>query len=340
MNFNLIQILCFWALPLGMIHAQNIDNLKKEIEKICFYDTEIDFQENDGMMISVIDGDSTYIFPFGNYNQSDSSSFQLGSISKLFSYELAESLIPNFGISITEFLELDNEYAHITVNDLVKHTSGLPKDPFFFGRIANSASNPYLDYKDEYIVPELNKYKNYYSKDSYGKFFFSHLNYALLGLILEKKVEKNFHKIVEDEFNYESLKHSDQDTMLATGYAKTGKQTSPWNFNGFAASIGLSMNIFDLTQFVKEQMNQNSKPGKAMKVQKSIYFDTPWYFVQRTKREKTYAFSGTTGTHSAFVCFDKEKKTGVVILRNSAEVLQSFALLILSMVNDSNKKRK
>ncbi len=343
---HLNYLLLFSLFFCGTLSGQDLSNLKHEVEKMIEFEYDLDIEEEEGLWIGVIDGDSTFIFSIGNMLADSLIEFQLGSVSKVFTYQIVRQELAKNGIAfqnkIQNYLGLTEAYSQITFNQLISHQSNLPREPYFFGKRSTNPENPYELYTDGLIVPELNKYSSYYDQRKEMNFSYGHLNYALLGLAIESISEKTYCELVKEkyEYLYPSIQCSDQAKNLINGYDKSGFQTSAWVFPGFASSEGLSANILDLTYFVRWEMKKPKSNLEKIKISKNLSFQAPWYVLSPRRSENIYSFSGTTSIHSVFVCFDKENETAVVMMRNSGKGILHLPLAILNMVNTSKAKSK
>ena len=325
--------------------AQDLANLKNEVEKILEFDYSLHFEEGEGLWLGVIDGDSTFIFKVGNMIHDSLINFQVGSVSKIFTAELINAALTKKNLStsdkISNHLELHKEYGEITFDQLITHRSNLPKDPYFFGRHNKNPDNPYESYPDSLIVPELNRYSELYQPENLNEFNYGNLNYALLGLLTERIEEKDYCELIKEKYQaqFPSIRCSDRADSLSFGFDKAGQLGYPWDFPGFAPSEGLSMNVIDLTNYVRSEFEKQSE-FESIKISKNLYHEAPWYIIKQKRNREIYSFSGTTSIHSVFVCMNKENKTAVVMMRNSGKGILHLPLTILSMVDDTKKKNK
>ena len=329
------------------VSAQDLANLKHEVEKIIEFDYDLHLEETEGLWIGVIDSDSTFIFSIGNIESDSLIEFQLGSLSKIFTYHISKEQIAQNGqtsqSSITDYLELTDRYQNIQIQDLYNHQSNLPKEPYFFGKYSTNPDNPYEDYPNELIVPELNKYADLFQSEDIAPFTYGHLNYALLGLACEKLSGKTYCQLVEEKYgqSFPSIQCSDDSKKLIQGYDKSGYPALAWQFPGFDGSEGLSANILDLTNFIRtEVFSDHDDDEEFIKISKQLGFQAPWYVLTLKRSQKIHSFSGTTGTHSVFVCFDKNSESAVVMMRNSGKGILHLPLTILDMVKSSKAKSK
>lgn len=345
MKSRLLFLLSTLMLTLNLC-AQDLENLKQEVEKIIEFDYELTLDEGEGFWIGVIDGDSTFIFKIGNITADSLAEFQLGGLSKILTYRSFENIVEKNEIDmnskVIDYLDLNAAYQNISLINLVEHKSQLPKEPYFFGKRSTNPDNPYESYPDELIIPELNKYSNLYPVGKENEFAYGHLNYAIVALVMESISEESYCRQIESEYNsiYPSVMCSDLSRNLTWGLDKAGLPVLPWSFPSFAASEGLSANIMDLTDFVSNELIIANDNSEIIKISKHLSFIAPWYVLKLKRSQKIYSFSGTTSAHSVFVCFDKNSETAVVMMRNSGKGILHLPLTILDMVSSSKAKSK
>lgn len=172
-------------------------------------------------------GEEDYSFHHGyttneaRYNWSDSTIFNLGSISKLFT-AVAVVMIANEGIlklddpvyyHFPEFLNVQGKNRNapqITIMDLLQHTSGISQSmehlfPEKFGKEV-------MESEDEFYENTYN-YRAFMNKEDFrsrfemygrldkapGKYQFSNLNYVLLGYIVEENMGLNLAELVTNK---------------------------------------------------------------------------------------------------------------------------------------------
>ena len=257
MKKRLIISLLFSTIFMQFGFSQMRENLQEEIDKIIFHDTEITFNKIPGFVIGIIYRDSVFIYNYGSTTKDSLNSpnketiFEIGGLTKVFTASLVNLLVDeeimNYDSSFNHYLPLEyqNEMAaHITINDLVIHTSGLPKLPLEFGVKENETNNPYALYTKEDL---LNFYKNYTPiVGNSGKYHYSTLNYALLEVAIEYATRQSFETVLtEKNFHLLDMQNScitideKQRKKLSCGYTVAGVETPIWQFQSFAASEGV-----------------------------------------------------------------------------------------------------
>ncbi len=364
--FRLAQVL--FGLLIVSIGFSQVDELKKEIEKIILHDTEIELEKTPGFVIGVIDQDSTFFLDFGTAEKSMSrrldkhSIFEIGSCTKVFTAALVDVLIQNGllqqNTKVNDLIDpnfINPRLSDLTIEDLIMHTSGLPKRPQFFGKKEKSPKDPYANYSKN----DLLKFYSEYVPDKKYKagYRYAHTNYALIELVLEEKFEKEFEHILRIhlfdplEMNRTFMSWSEERlTTITPGYGRNEQKSSPWSFKSFGASEGLKSNLEELCFFVRanmgisftpmdQQLSNMLHPKIKTKYNKKIKAAKGWHIVDHGSKYNIVMHSGTTSGHKAIMAFIKETQTGVVLLSNSSLGTEDLGILILRMINH-NWKRK
>lgn len=364
--------------------AQNRANLQKQIDKIIHYDTEIKFSETPGMVIGIKYQDSIFYYGYGNISKNsdqqpnENTLFEIGGLTKAFTGSLVSLLVAegkmNYESTLNEFLpqeEKNEDLQQLTIDQLVTHTSKMPRMPMEFGVKEIEPNNPYahytsqdlMDFYKTYIpIPQKKKKRkrwkrrkgNLKNKDNY---VYSHLNYALLERAIEENQNQPFEQVLKNKVlnpigltDTRVLLTNDQKKRLATGYTTSGKSTPPWTFRSFKASEGLKSTAKDLITFAEVHMGshhnnlaqafaESHEGRKRTGLSKRVKSSRGWHIISTNKKYyDIVAHTGNTNGHRAYLAFVKESETAVVILTNSEHNLQNLGYLILSMLNNYWKK--
>lgn len=349
--------------------GQMKEDIKLEIDKIIHYDTEINSKNIAGYSIGLMYEDSIFVFHFGSSDFGDSiplrdtSTFELGGMSKIFTATLIEILVQE---EILDYKKPFNAYldtfyhnkamANLTIEDLVTHCSRLPKLPYEFGVNQIEANNPYAHYTKEDL---LDYYKNYApDKEVKKEYFYSPINYALLEIAIENSTGMAFEDILKEklfdplEMNNTFVHTEKQKNIsLTPGFSISGNPAPAFKFQSFAASEGIKSSMKDLIKFVTANMESSSsewsamfknvhKPIKDIKHNKETKIAKGWHVLKPKKYYNVILHSGSTNGHRAFIGFVKETKTGVILLSNSEHREDGLGFLILRMLNYDWKKKK
>ncbi len=372
----------------SFLFAQNNPELKRVIDKIIRYDTEISRKKVPGFIIGVIEEDSTYYYPYGYFAKKSKQSidehtiFEIGSASKVYTASLISILIDKKILSIDEKVNdcLPKAYHNpnadtLTIYHLLTHTSKLPLYPMGFGLKQKTIRNPYANYTKEDL---LELYKNYdfdyqepmslktrrkrnkrkKKKDNIDTpYLYSHINYALLEVIVEHKLQKPFEQILNEEL-LQTLELTDtvltldetQNNRIAKGYSVGGMEVEPWTYQSFAASVGIKTSTKELLHFIKvhlglehhdfEQLfKQNFQAQFPTSLNKRIQVGYAWHIITNRQDFNIIGHPGATDGHRAEIHFVPNTKTAVVVLSNSEYHMDNLGLMVLGVINQNWKKK-
>jgi CubicO group peptidase (beta-lactamase class C family) len=351
----------------GFAFAQN-RKLEKQVSKYIEY--EINMYENTGIIVGIIDGDSVYVYSFGEKEKekkeklTDSTMFDIGSMTKVFTASLLQILVDEGKIdyekTLVDYLDkttLNPSLHNITIQQLATHTSGLPRLPTNFSEQDKDPNNPFAHYRKEDFDLFLNDY-NLFTSSTY---LYSHVNYALIERVIESVENKTFETVMNEKMlqplglnntTYELTKL--QHNRLSPGYLLTGETAPETLFNSFYGAVGLKSEMNDLIKFVQynlkvgeEGSDLESSLFKTHEFQVNTgikkYIDTGigWHIV-RPKRKfyNVISHRGTSVGHQAYIAFVPETKTGVIVLANSRNSLEGFGYFMLKMINNNWKRKK
>lgn len=374
MLMKYVLLLFVFLLQSFSVQSQFREHLEKEISKIIYYDTDIDHEKIPGYIIAVQFGDSTYVYSYGSttkdsINQpSGTSIFEIGGLTKVFTASLVNILVDegilHYDSTLNSYLDPSDRspFAHqLTIKDLVQHTSGLPRMPMEFGLKEKELNNPYAHYTNKDLI---NFYKNYYieANEKMG-YLYSHVNYALLDLVIKKVTGKTLNNVFQEKlFDPLNMKDtqlgmltSEQQSRMVQGYSMSGKETPFWRFQSFHGSEGLKSTANDLLQFTRANLPNadqlfdpvlarslayNHQAFVDTKMRHETYAGNGWHIMQMRRYYDVILHAGATNGCRAFLGFVKENNTGVVVLSNSKHGTDGLGILILRMINFNWKKKK
>ncbi len=357
------------------IWAQDRANLQKQIDKIIHYDTEIKLSETPGFIIGVKYQDSVFYYGYGSISKDfkqvpdENTIFEIGGLTKTFTSSLVSILVEEgkmgFEKPLNDYLsdtEKNEETQKITIDQLLTHTSRLPRMPLEFGTKEIEKNNPYahytkqdlMEFYKEYIPLESKKKKirkkNKKNKDNYS---YSHLNYALAEVAIESSQNTSFEKLLTDKIlvpiNMTDTRvelSENQKKRLAIGYTTSGQSTPPWTFQSFKASEGLKSTAKDLIKFAEAHMGESNSRltnafysthdgRKATARNKKVESARGWHVISPKNYYDIILHTGNTNGHRSYLAFVKESDTAVVILTNSEHNLYNLGYYILRMLNNN-----
>lgn len=362
--FSICLSICF-----GSATAQMSVDIKREIDKIIYYDTEIQAKQINNYSVGLLYQDSFFIYHYqreGLTNQdqlNDHSIFELGGLSKVFTASLLEILVQdsllNYQHPFNEYLpaEYENEQlAHLTIGDLVSHQSTFPKLPYEFGVKEKEINNPYAHYTKTDLLDFYKKYQ--VLEDSKKEYNYSNINFALLEIAIEKATGQAFDIVLQNRLSQvlnlkNTFIHLDPENgkMPSKGYSVSGNEVDALKFQSFAASEGVKSSVHDLLLFLQAQIGTSTtgiesslentqRPMAPTKLNKFAKVAKGWHVVKHKKYFNTVLHSGSTNGHRAFMGFVRETKTAVVVLSNSEHSIDGLGFLVLRMLNHNWKKKK
>ena len=350
------------------VKSQEHEETRREIEKIIFYDTEIDFSIQPGFIVGIVDYDSTIILGFGNTADNPSSIpeksllYELGGLSKIFTAWLVRLLTMEELLSPDDPVNKHLPISHqnhlldtIKLIHLITHTSRLPKLPALMEYTASDSENRYAFFSKESV---LDSWAALEAKDlSSISYLYSHFNYALLEIIIERVTSIPFEEALRNriwtplQMNRTTI-HPDERELqyLAPGYDRAGRKTAPWKFDSFAGSEGIKSSPEDLCLFLSYVLNHPEsqisqafysllQPHSHIPGTKKSYVAEAWHLFQNKSNYPIYLHSGRTSGHGSMITFIPQTRTAVVILSKSTHTLNGLGTLILRMIN-YNWKRK
>lgn len=345
----ILFIICSVFLATFTLSGQEED-IRIELDKLIRYDTEISFSKTPGFIIGILDNDKTMFFPFGQRKLktddflSKDDIFEIGSITKVFTasivLKLADEGILQLDGKVNDYL--DEEWqnprlSQLSIYDLLYHQSGFPQRPAFIGKTEKEPGNPYAGYSKK----DLLAYYRDYIPETPG-FNYSHINYALLEIIIEHTTHKAYHDVLDalilrpEHLNHTFADFPEQkEDLIAPGYNRSKKQVKPWTYHSFKGSEGIKSSAADLLEYVKQYVFTDaivSYPDTAVSFNERLSIWNGWQIIKMNGFNIMMHTGHTTG-HYAFLAAIKETKTAVVILANSSIGTDDLGLQVLRMIN-------
>ncbi|GLR18291.1 hypothetical protein GCM10007940_29070 [Portibacter lacus] len=327
--------------------------LFREIDKIIRFDTDIVYPIEKSFVIGVIIEDSTYVLNFGPEHIDSFDLFEIGGITKVFTSTLASQLdlknLIKLDTTINSFLpeKYQNKYLEdYTLEDLMMHKIGFPKRPSNLSSKEYNFSNPYAYYTKEDVLYYYANFKPQKANWFRPSLKYSHINYALLEIILEAKMnmplEDLFHFYLFQDLKLYNTSLAMPDQKLKIGYDRSNMIPEPWSYQSFAGSEGLVSCLNDLIKFTKQSMDDRTeslveaqKVRKNSKINNKLSLTYAWYILNSKQTGRIFTHSGTTERHKAYIHYKKESRTGVIILCQSSEGVGELGMLILRMINNN-----
>ena len=348
------------AKPAQIFGQQN--GLRKQIEKIIKYDSEINFEHTPSFLVAVLDRGQQAIETFGGDKPdlnavNESAVFELGSISKAITTEILFELVKNKELSLLDKVNdlLPEGYENPRLKDLILQDfldfkSKLPAVFKGSGLYEHDPTNPYENYTKENL---LQFYKNYIPEEEIIQHNYKDTDFAILEIILENVSGFSFDQLLQLHVNdalgtnFFATKYERKDSLVVEGLNRSGIKGEPMFFSSFSASEGIKGTVIDLIKLVnfwnEKYLNsvETKKDFKGLKETwtSSIRGYNGLYLVDVGRGNFPFVANGLTNIHHTFIGFLPKTKTGVIVLANSATGTKDLGMLVLRMLNN-NWKRK
>jgi CubicO group peptidase (beta-lactamase class C family) len=320
----------------GYSQAQLPASLRAEIERRVEHDI------NYGVAIATIGsaGNVDY-YNFGLENNEGTnislrSTFEIASISKTFTSTLIRHLEETTQLTIEGEIRnfvpdtLPEQIKRITFDQLINHTSGLPRLPWDYW--ASNWNNPYNDYSQQKFLSDL----MVAPLDSSRNWNYSNTGYALLGVIIDKLTEgKGLENIIS------SIGLSKTSSALGSKTSTTphnfGRTVEGWNFPSFNRYVGgIKSSSADMAQYLLYQVKNNSAFSNPyseavipINEKDSLFCKDGWLVFHRNKEEIIW-HNGISGGYNSFIGYNIQKQSGIVVLTNSQSSIIDIGLHYLS----------
>jgi CubicO group peptidase (beta-lactamase class C family) len=353
-------LFCYLLLTHSLL-AQTQLEIEEKINELVYEELEINFERSPCFIVGIIARDSTFIFPFGSTKKDTSilpspdNLFEIGNLTNIFTASLVNILakknILDKDVSINNYLP-DSIHNHtaktITIQQLLTHTSGLPRVPLGIGMTQKEDNQPYMSYTKKMLAEYYKTYN--FATAEVGKYNYSHLGYALIELIIEENTGVRFEEILRNnllEGKFPDTKinlSSKEKKLLVEGFDKSYQSTKPWQYSSFSSAVGLKSNLKDLLTLLRENIDKNDFEGmhKALipsGMEKNIFAGEAWHIIQPKKYHPIVLHTGATSGYRGYMAFVKETRTGVVVLSNSEYALRGLGYFILQELNKGFRKK-
>jgi len=312
-------------------------------------------------VIGIIDKNGTRFYNYGQMSLTDSlkpnenSIFEIGSVAKIFTTALLADLELNNEIEISNSINqympvfeqvLKNNNRIITLEDLINHTSGLPRNPTNVNR---DDSNRYSDYSKADLIEFLSSYT---VDESTKEYLYSNLAYLVLENAIENKTEKSYESLMNEKIwgtlgmndSYFTVPDAKRD-RLVTPY-RSGEHVEELDMGEFPAGGGIKTTAKEMIRFIAAQLGIHSTTlDPALKLTHEERFSNidgefgleyegklglAWDIMERKESGKTihYHRGGTNGFVS-FAGFNLEDQIGVVVLASGHRWYSDLGFKIL-----------
>lgn len=325
-------------------HIKDTHDLQAHTDKVC--NDFIQKKHAPGLCIGIIKGDVMYIKGFGYAdkelrNVPDANTiFEIGSITKVFTAEMAQLLVDKGLIQWNDnILKYLPEEAKLPFDDsttlfhLVTHTSGFPRLPDSILAKMTNECDPYSTLTEE----QFNDYLRHCTdkkRPDLKNYDYSNMSAALLGRILEYRTGKDYESLLQElictplQMQSTSLYVKDS-SRFATGYDEKGNKTCHWNIPVMYACGAIRSDVNNMLKFLRVQMDEAAplyppfhKTHQQVHEVTNMGMAYGWH-IDHLSGVLSGVFgivwhNGGTGGFRTYMGFVPKKKTGIIILANQA----------------------
>ncbi|BAP33403.1 penicillin-binding protein [Chryseobacterium sp. StRB126] len=333
-----------------------LSSYPKKIAEVI-YSTAAKFPENTQLSIAVVQNGKTNYYgiikdhdsikPIENQNKV----FEIGSITKVFTSTVLASLVESNKIKLTDHINSYysfpfKENRKISFEELVNHTSGLPRLPQNLNLL--NLNNPYQEYHTQELEDYLKNLMTIDDKIS-KNFYYSNLGAGLLGYTLGLSQKTTFQNLLQktvfDQYGMTQSFTTSQNLgkTLIKGHNINGDLVSNWDWDVLLGAGGILSTAGDLAKFVNAQFNPKNKElaltrKPTFTVNDKTKIGLGWHIMTIKNNKEILFHNGGTGGYSSSMTLDMENQTAVIILSNVASINESVDYLCFELLNQTTKK--
>lgn len=283
----------------------------------------------------------------GDSQVDENTVFEIGSLTKVFTGLLLAIAIQDKPYLLDEKIAdyipeiKKQDVANITFQQLVTHSSGLPRLPEsmnLFHFLINK-QNPYKNYTTQKLIKDLNASTLTKLKE---QSLYSNYGYAVLGLALERAMQQTYAELIQNnilepltmEHSFVNYNKQNQKQVIR-GYKRLNimeyfnfKTKAPnWHFDAAAPAGAMKSSTKDLAKFISTYLSLDSDLKTEMKLTLNPYFikdknrsiGLGWQIYTKGK-STIYWHNGATAGYRSFFGFNPRLDKGIVLLCNYNDV--------------------
>jgi CubicO group peptidase (beta-lactamase class C family) len=366
----MLFILLLIVVLLGVLYAKyRLDNTpdKKNLETTI--EAEVDKAMRGGLFPGLVVGiykdGVVFIKGYGTVNKEAAkipdatTAFQIGSISKVFTASLLQSLSDEgvvamdatLGELIGSSIALSPSVQSVTLRQLATHTSGFPRIPKSIGaKVTNMAGdadpllNPYSYLEPQAVFEYLASAED---MGEPGRLEYSNFGMGLLGHVLEMVAGEPYEKLVAEKVlgplgmdNTAITPTPEIQERLAQAYNAKGAPTGVWTFASLAGAGAFYSNAEDMMKFIQANLEQSGAAGQSFRKMREPQFkgDTGIGWLQPGFLDRFFGnrdvvwHNGMVGGYASYMSIDITTRTGVVVLTNQANSVDMLGMMLTRQV--------
>lgn len=295
-----------------------------------------------GIVVGIIAPHGRRVIAHGSFAKGDQrrvdgdTVFEIGSATKVFTSLLLATMVEEKKVSLNDPVAkylppgvvMPERGRAITLEDLARHRSGLPRLPDNLEQNLNP-NNPYAHYTVQQLYDFLSSYRLSRTVDS--QFEYSNLGAGLLGHVLALAGGKDYEALIRSRIceplgmkNTAITLSPDLKARLAAGHDNRYESASNWDLPTLAGAGALRSTANDMLSFLAAQLGY-AKSGldRAILLTRAdrkpadgeMEIGLGW-LMRKTPDSEIIWHNGGTGGYRSFAGFDLKARAGVVVLTN------------------------
>ncbi len=329
------QLLCMFVLIAPLSLAASDDRMDYVAERL---ESAIQHEFIGAAVVGYYDAGEINYVNFGRVSQdsdavpNETTLFEIGSISKVFTAALTQALIDSESLSwdstvkssLDDWNILNAKVRNITLRELATHSSGLPRMPLNWRAV--DPLDPYLMYNKDHLQAFLGQFDPPQLKKELA---YSNLGFGLLGNIAAHATGRKYSEALQNlVLEPLGMKHTtvgitnEIQTTMADGFGQ-GAKIPNWNFEeGLVGAGAVLSTAEDMVQFIKRnvvddgsQIYKSLKRLQQVQVQPNQAF--AWTMERNHAGKAIFSHAGQTGGYACFVAISPEESQGWVVLATS-----------------------
>lgn len=314
----------------------------------------IDLGYHLGTVIGIVDSDGPRYYGFGVVSPTDPTTpnehsiFEIGSITKTFTATLLADLDLQDAMDLESPLDryvpafagvvVRGGVDRITIESLVTHTSGLPREPT---DLDPNADDRYATYSEEQLEALLSSGS---LEASPGPYAYSNFGVMLLEHAIETAMDDDYENLLLERVTSRLGMHNtfldvprEARARLVTGF-RDGQTTAELDLGQFPSMGGLRSTAADMLIYLGAQIGlEDSALNRAIGATHELRLATGetavglgWHILKREESGKTIHFhKGGTNGFVSFAGFDLENRRAVVVLVNGTRWFSDLGFHLL-----------
>lgn len=223
--------------------------------------------------------------------------------------------------------------APITLEQLARHTSGLPRLPRGIWPLSH---DPYAKVTDAKLWSAL----SFATPQAQGHFKYSNFGAAVLGAVLARRGGTDYGSLITERVT-EPLGLAgtglQPGTFRATGHRRNGKPVPDWHFSAMAGCGGLWSNVSDLLRFVQAHLAAEGPLYGALAATRQLKVvpgesrgtGLGWFGLSVPKAADVRWHNGMTSGFASFLGFSRSAGIGVVLLADQPKSVDALGVDML-----------